>query len=218
MKILLLEDDAILAELISEYLQKLGHEVESFYDGESALKNIEKSSYDLLLLDLGVPYMDGFELLSYLKESRITTPSIFITSLSGAKDFEKAYKIGCDDYIKKPFDLKELEVRIKKLSKEHNLVLNDTVVTDGLFYDEESKVLYSDKTREQLPKKEALVLEYLLKHRGRVISIKELAANIWSYEETPSSSTVRTYIKNLRKLLPEGAITTLKGIGYKFEE
>ena len=216
MNILLLEDDMILNDIITEFLSELGFEVDSFYDGDMALESIEKRGYDIILLDVGVPGIDGFEILEYLRAIMITTPVIFITSLNSAKDFEKAFGLGCDDYIKKPFELKELELRIKKIVKKSDskrLIEIDNSVS----YDFDKKTLFSEGKSYTLPKKEWMIFEYLLQNRDRVISIDEMIANLWSYEDTPTYATIRTYIKNLRKILPKNSITTLKGIGYKLE-
>ena len=108
MNILLLEDDIILNEIIEEFLLSLNHNVTSLFDGEEALELIYDNKYDLLLLDVNVPNITGFELLKSIKENEINIPTIFITSLNTNDDMKKGFKIGCDDYLKKPFDLSEL--------------------------------------------------------------------------------------------------------------
>jgi len=114
MKILLLEDDIILQEIIEEFLVERGYDVESFFDGEKALDAIGAGSYDMLLLDVNVPNIDGFEILSYLREIGNTTPAIYITSLASIADLKKGFDLGADDYLKKPFELEELKALIKK--------------------------------------------------------------------------------------------------------
>ncbi len=124
-KILLLEDDIILQEIIEEYLVENGFEVESFIDGQKALEAIDTNSYDMLLLDVNIPTIDGFELLQYLREIKNSTPAIYITSLSGIKNLQKGFELGANDYLKKPFDLEELIIRIKhhmKATKSDELI------------------------------------------------------------------------------------------------
>ncbi len=218
MKILLLEDDLILSDLITEYLEKLGYEITKCYDGLKANALIEKEKFDLFLFDVGVPNLSGFELLEYLRDIKITTPTIFITSLNSSKDMEIGFGLGCDDYIKKPFDLKELELRIENIKKSHHIQLqNQESLKDGYSYDKKSRSITYDGNKVELSKKEAEVLEYFIKNSKRVISLEEIVANVWNFEEEPSYATIRTYIKNLRRALPPKSITTLKGLGYKFE-
>jgi len=217
MNILLLEDDVILSELIEEFLTELGYSVVTAFEGYEALDLIKEHRFDILLLDVGVPNLNGFELLSYLKEIDVNIPSIYITSLSSAKDVEKAFNIGCDDYIKKPFELKELEVRINYLTKMHNLDIKEYKFTNGFVYNFDLKALKSESESYDLTQKEAQILEYFIKNSNRVVSLDELVSNIWDMDSAPTYATIRTYIKNLRKILGKDLLTTLKGVGYKFE-
>ena len=121
MKIMLLEDDVILQEIIEEYLVEQGYEVESYFDGEKALDAIGTNAYDMLLLDVNVPNIDGFEILSYLREIGNTTPAIYITSLAGINDLKKGFDLGADDYLRKPFELEELNARIAHIVRLYRL-------------------------------------------------------------------------------------------------
>ncbi len=217
MNILLLEDDVILSELIEEFLRELGYLVDLAYDGYEALDLIKENSYDILLLDVGVPELNGFELLEYLKEIDINIPTIYITSLNSAKDVERAFGIGCDDYIKKPFELKELEVRLKYLIKVHKLDIKEYSFKNGFVYNFELKSLKRGDEIYNLTHKEALILEYFIKNPNKIVSLDELVSNIWDMDEIPTYATIRTYIKNIRKILGKDLLTTLKGVGYKFE-
>ena len=217
MNILLLEDDTILNELIEEYLEELGHKVISAYDGYEALDLLKEHNIDILLLDVGVPNLNGFEFLEYIKDIGINIPAIYITSLNSAKDIEKAFNIGCDDYIKKPFELKELEVRINHLAKRCNLNLKEFKFKNGAIYNYHSKDIKIDNKLFSLSQKEAQILEYFIQNRNKIVSLDEISSNIWGFDSAPTYSTIRTYIKNLRKILGKDLLTTLKGVGYKFE-
>ena len=116
-KVLLLEDDLILRDIIEEYLVEHNFSVDSFIDGQDALNAIASKQYDMLLLDVNVPKINGFELLEYLREIKNNTATIFITALSNSKSLQKGFDLGANDYLKKPFDLEELIVRIN-----HHLV------------------------------------------------------------------------------------------------
>ena len=216
MRVLLLEDDMILSELIEEYLQKRGFEVEAVFDGYEALDLIHSKRFDLLLLDVGVPNLNGFELLEYLKNIGVNIPTIYITSLHRAKDIEKAFNIGCDDYIKKPFELKELEVRINHLKKRLHLDEQKFKLDENLFYDFSLKLLVKDGKNYRLSPKEAQILEYFIQNKNRLISLEELSTNIWDMQNPPTYATIRTYIKNLRKVLGKDILVTQKGVGYQF--
>jgi len=215
MKILLLEDDVILQEIIAEFLEENGYEVEAFYDGEKALDAIGEGQYDLLLLDVNVPNIDGFEILSYLRDIGNTTPAIYITSLAGIDDLKKGFALGADDYLKKPFELEELQVRIEHVTRAY--CLQDEIVLDGMhFIPKAHQLLLPDGSVIEMRQKEAQVLEYFVRNRGKIISCEEIIENIWEDEHVPTHATIRTYIKNLRKILNRECFDNIKGEGYRF--
>ncbi len=217
MKILLLEDDIILSELIEEYLKDLGCGVTTVFNGADAEDIVYKEKFDLLLLDVNVPEINGFDFLRSLRDVQNNTPAIFITSLEGAKDVEEGFNCGADDYLKKPFDLLELKVRIDNLKKRFFIEQNKIVkIDDSKSYDFTTRSIITKDSSETLSKKEADILEYFLNHSGKVLSFDEIINNVWSYEDSPTHSTLRTYIKNLRKKLSDESITNIKGIGYRF--
>lgn len=214
MKILLLEDDVILQEIIEEYLQEQGYEVESFFDGEKALDAMGITAYDMLLLDVNVPNIDGFEILSYLREIGNTTPAIYITSLAGITDLKKGFDLGADDYLKKPFELEELNARIEHIIKIYRL--QEEIEFDGMkFIPKAHQILVGDKVIE-MRQKEARVLEYFIRNTGKIISCNEIIENVWDDEHIPTYATIRTYIKNLRKMFVKDYFDNIKGEGYRF--
>jgi DNA-binding response OmpR family regulator len=220
LRILLLEDDTLLSEILEEFLQTLGYEVTLVYDGESAQQQMLSQKFDLFILDVQVPYLDGFKLLESMRMLHNQTPAIFITSLNTPKDMEKAFAVGGDDYIKKPFDLHELKLRMENIEKHFHLTPSHTTmeIQKNIVYEHANHTLIIDGCKHVIPPKEAMVLHYLVTHPNQVVSLEELGANIYSYEEIPSDSTLRTYIKNIRKLIGEESITTLKGVGYRFNQ
>ncbi len=214
MKILLLEDDVILQEIIEEFLQECGHEVVSFYDGEKALDAIGEERFDLLLLDVNVPSIDGFEILAYLRDIGNTTPAIYITSLAGIEDLKKGFALGADDYLKKPFDLEELQVRIEHIAKAN--FLQEEIEIDGIkFIPRAHQLIVGGRTIE-MRQKEAQVLEYFIRNQGKIISCDEIIENIWEDENIPTHATIRTYIKNLRRMFDKPYFENIKGEGYRF--
>lgn len=217
MKILLMEDDIILNEIISEHLEENNHKVICAFDGESAQTEIYSQTFDLLLLDVNVPNITGFELLEEIRNKDIKTPAIFITSANMLKDIEEGFNIGCDDYIKKPFELKELDLRINNIRRLHGICPTSKIeLFKNIFLDTENLFIQIDNKDIHIAQKECDVLLYLLKNKTRNVSIDELSMNLWSYEDSPLSSTIRTYIKNLRKILGEDSILNTRGVGYRF--
>ena len=217
-KILLLEDDVNLSETVEEFLLEEGFEVESVYDGASAEDCIYEKSYDLLLLDVNVPSPNGFELLKSSREAGKTTPAIFITSLNSTSDLSKGFESGCDDYIRKPFALKELLIRINNIVKRnfyHNE--NETMPIDkDLSYDVQADELLDKGVRVSLHNKEKLLLKLFLQHNNEQISHEVINEHLWSFDEESSDTALRTYIKNLRKIVGKDRIVSIKRYGYKF--
>ena len=217
-KILLLEDDANLNETVTEFLEEQGHDVVSVYDGDEAQEKLYESKYDLLLLDINVPGIDGLKLLKESRESGMDAPAIFITSMDTVDDLERGFNSGCDDYIRKPFALKELQIRIETLLKRdffHNA--NELVqIAENISYDVKSNALMIDGENVSFGNKESRLLKLFLKHEGEVIAHETIYEFLWDYDEEPSDTALRTYIKNLRKIIGKERIVSIKKQGYKF--
>jgi DNA-binding response OmpR family regulator len=214
MKILLLEDDVILQEIIEEFLLEKGYEVESFFDGEKALDAIGSNAYGLLLLDVNVPSIDGFEILSYLRDIGNTTPAIYITSLAGINDLKKGFDLGADDYLKKPFELEELNARIEHIIRIYRL--QEEIEFDGIKFIPKAHQIFVNDNVIEMRQKEAQVLEYFIRNMGKIISCDEIIENVWDDENIPAHATIRTYIKNLRKMFDKEYFENIKGEGYRF--
>jgi two-component system, OmpR family, response regulator len=217
MKILLLEDDLILNEIIEEHLISKNNDVISTFSGDEAQDIIYSQTFDLMLFDVNVPNINGFELLTDLRKNGIKTPVIYITSADMLEDIEKGFQSGCDDYIKKPFELRELDLRIENIKRLHNISNSNIIeISKKLFLDKDNLIININGKKIHIAQKESEVLEYLIKNKNKSVSIEELSINVWAYEESPISSTIRTYIKNLRKILGEESIINIRGVGYRF--
>lgn len=216
MKILLLEDDLILNEIIEEHLINLKYDVITTFSGSEAQDYLYSQTFDLLLFDVNVPDINGFELLKELREQNIKTPAIFITSLNMADDMQKGFDSGCDDYIKKPFELKELDLRINNIKRLFNITSTDIIDIDSnTKLDTNLLLVIKEQDEIHIAKKECEVLQYLVRNKDKSVSVDELILNVWPYEEAPNSSTIRSYIKRLRKILGEEKITNIRGVGYR---
>lgn len=217
-RLLLLEDDIILCETLCEFLEENGHEVVCVHDGQSAQDVLYEERFDALLLDVNVPNLDGFSLLKQARQSHNTTPAIFMTSLNALGDLEQGFRSGCDDYIRKPFALKELLLRLENLLKRpFGHVESLRIRLDAHWsFDVEGNTLYNDQTPYPLQRKEGELLKFFLQHRGEIVSHETLLNVLWSYDETPSDGALRTYIKTLRKRIGKEKIVSFKKLGYKF--
>ncbi|PLY11815.1 MAG: two-component system response regulator [Sulfurimonas sp.] len=216
MKILYLEDDINLSQTVEEFLKDEGFDVVCVYDGEEALESIYTARFDLFLLDVSVPQIDGFELLKELREANILTPAIFITSLNSIKDLSSGYECGADDYVKKPFALKELFLRINALLKRVYKTQERLIkVTDEIDFNIYSNELIKEGEKIALNQKELLLLKLLLRYKNECVNFENIYKNVWQYNESHSYMSLRTYIKNLRKHIGKEHILSIKNIGYK---
>jgi DNA-binding response OmpR family regulator len=217
-KILLLEDDANLNETVTEFLEELGHDIVSVYDGYEAQEKLYESKYDLLLLDVNTPGITGFELLKEAREGDVVAPAIFITSLDSVEDLEKGFESGCDDYIRKPFALKELKIRVETLLKRGFYHESKELITiaKNIAYDTKNNELVIDDKSVSLGHKESKLLKLFMKNEGEVIAHERIYKHLWDFDEEPSDTALRTYIKNLRKIIGKESIVSIKKQGYKF--
>ena len=215
-RILLVEDDEILLDLISEYLSENGYDVTTSNNAKDALDLAYEQNFDLLILDVKLPKGDGFSLLSSLRELGVSAPSIFTTSLNTIDDLEKGYKSGCDDYLKKPFEQKELLIRIQALLKRNFSHNNDemVVISNELSFHPQSKILSKNGKKISISSKESDLLALFLQNKGKILTKDEIFNKIWSFDEEPSELSLRVYIKNLRQILGKDAILNRRGDGY----
>lgn len=214
MKVLIVEDDRLLGEAIKEYLEGEGLVVDYIYDGRELFDLLEVSIYDVIVLDLMMPRVSGEELLKELRQRGINTPVLVLTAKGRIEDKEICFSLGADDYLTKPFEPKELLLRIKalhrRMAREEKLKLGDVEI------DLSRERVFVKGKEVTLGRKEWLMLKYLVENRGRFVSSEELLNYVWG-DEPVGDEVVRAHIKNLRRLLPEGFIQSLRGRGYRIE-
>jgi len=215
--ILLLEDDLQLSDTVKQFLEIKGYTVYCAYDGLQAQDLVYEKHIDLMLLDVKVPHLNGFEFLSALREEGKEIPAVFITSLNSVKDVEKGFESGCDDYIRKPFALKELLVRVESLLKRtFGTHVEKIELAKGLVFDTKELLLIQGNKRISLKTKELKLLSLFLQHQNELVSYEKINEALWEYTEEPSSGSLRTYIKTLRAVIGKDAIETVKNVGYRF--
>lgn len=217
MKILYLEDDYDLSETIEEFLEEEGFIVTSVYNSDSALKQLFHNSFDLLILDVQVPGIDGFELLKELREADILTPAIFTTSRNSIEDLSTGYEVGADDYLKKPFELQELLFRIKALLKREYKVQNETIQIDThITFNYNLQTLITHEKSLKLNNKESELLKILISHKNQCVTFDQIFEYLWGFDKEHNEASLRTYIKNLRKYIGKERIKSIKKQGYIF--
>ena len=215
--ILLLEDDLQLSDTVKEFLEFKGYEVFCAYDGFQAQDIAYEKRIDLMLLDVKVPQLNGFEFLKSVREEGKDIPAIFITSLNAVEDVEKGFDAGCDDYIRKPFALKELLVRIESLLKRSFGSHDEKIdLGDGFMFDSKEMFLTHNGERIALKTKELKLLALFLQHPNELVNYESINNALWEFDEEPSAGSLRTYIKTLRSSIGKERIETVKNVGYRF--
>jgi len=216
-KLLLLEDDLTLSETIVDYFEEQGFTVVPAYDGDEANELIYEQNFDLFLLDVNVPSMNGFELLKQVRSEGNKTPAIFITSLNSMDSLEEGFESGCDDYIRKPFELKELLLRVQTIIKREYSQKQELLdITENVKFNTQTNELIKDNEIVPLNFKELRLLKFFLQNSDELLIHERILENVWDYDEEPSDNSLRTYIKNLRKIVGKDKIVSLKKLGYRF--
>lgn len=221
MRILLLEDDPVMGEILEEFLQRF-YTVDRVEDTVEAQKHLDTHTYALLVFDINVPGSSGIELLKSIRECDNATPALIISSNHDLGSLERSFEAGAHDYIKKPFALEELKLRIEKSRKLFSIDANTDIQIDTLItYSPKRKVVIQKKQEHifeiALRPKEAQLLEYFMNHPGQWILKEELCINLWNYTDIPSDATLRSYIRKLRNIIGKEKITTRRGLGYRYE-
>lgn len=218
MKILLVEDEKILNNTINKSLKDAGYEVESAFDGFDAMEMIEIESYDLIVLDLNLPNMDGMEILKNLRKEDVETKVLILSARSQIQDKVEGLDAGANDFLQKPFHLDELKARVRSLTR-RNFIQNNTELSfDKIKFDSKNRTIFIDDKELKLTRKESGILEYLLLNQGRPVSQEELIDHVWDSSVDLLSNSIRVHISALRKKLKQelgyDPIENRIGIGY----
>ncbi|MBE0491020.1 MAG: response regulator transcription factor [Sulfurospirillum sp.] len=213
MKILLLEDNERLSALMKEALVQKGYHVDHFNDGKKALEVID-NGYNCFILDINVPGIDGLSFLGQVRMMDTKTPAIIISANVELESIQDAYKKGCDDYLKKPFYMYELEMKLEKICK---IQTSYIMFKGGYSFDLIYEKLYDcEKNEIKIAKKEILLLELLCTNLHKVVSFEMIEQHVWEGELT-SMENIRALIKRLRKKLPACTIASQGGVGYELQ-
>jgi DNA-binding response OmpR family regulator len=217
MKILFMEDDPVLGDIVSTYLKEY-YEVSHAFDSREAQELIDESRYDLFIFDINVPGKSGVELLEELRSFNDTTPAIIVTAYADTKHLKSSFDAGAHDYIRKPFELEELKLRIEKSMILFHIEQDAPIkLAESLIYYPRKHCVTSEGKEIKLRPKEVEILDYFISHPKRLISGEELIQNIWEFDELPSDATLRSYIRKLREVIGSEKIVTQRGMGYRYE-
>lgn len=218
-KILVVDDEKEMCDLVRAYLEKEGHYVDTIFNGEEAVILAKEKNYDIIILDVMMPGVDGFTVCQRIREFS-TTPIIMLTARSDEHDRVMGLKIGADDYVLKPFSPKELVARVEALLRRTAIIQSDTFQVGPIKVKKNARQIFLYDDELSLARREYDLLLFLLEHKGQVFSRNQLYDTVWGNEnDIGTLRTVDTHIKTLRyKLKSAGSqIKTVWGVGYKFE-
>ena len=218
MKILVVEDERDLNRIITKHLKKNNYSVDSCFNGQEALDFISYSEYDLIITDIMMPNVDGYEFIDKLRANKNNTPVIMLTAKDTLEDKIVGLDSGADDYIVKPFEFEELLARIRVLMRRNYGLATNIIQIEEVTLDLAKKQVAKSGEIIDLTGKEYEVLEYLMKNKGSILSRDQILNHVWDYEYEGASNIVDVIIKNIRKKLDRGEgntiIYTKRGLGY----
>jgi two-component system alkaline phosphatase synthesis response regulator PhoP len=227
--ILLVEDEEHLHEALKLNLEMEGYEVDSAYDGQVALKQIQSAHYDLVILDIMLPSLDGFSITERMRLNNNNTPILILSAKNTSANRVQGLKLGADDYLTKPFNLEELLLRVSKLIQKHTQQSNTTPQIERYQFEghtidfNASEVLLASGQKITLTKRELLLLKLLIEHKHTVVTREKILQLVWGYQVFPNTRTIDNFILNFRKYFeidpkhPKHFIS-MRGVGYKFQD
>lgn len=222
MRILVVEDEKDLNNIITKHLKKNNFSVDSVFNGEEALEYLDYGTYDLIILDIMLPKVNGYEVIKKLRENKNETAVLMLTARDSIEDKIKGLDLGADDYLIKPFDFGELLARIRALVRRKYGNTSNTMEIDDLCIDIAKKTVVRGGKNIELTGKEYEVLEYLIQNKGHVLSRDKIRDSVWDYGYEGESNIIDVIIKNIRKKIDIGnskqLIHTKRGLGYVLKE
>jgi DNA-binding response OmpR family regulator len=222
MRILLVEDEAPIADFISRGLTEYGYSVDIARDGEEAVDWSAVADFDVILLDVMLPARDGIEVCRILRQRGVSAPILMLTARDAIEDRVLGLDSGADDYLVKPFAFAELLARIRALSRREPALTGNQLHVDDLLLDTANHRVSRAGAEVDLTAKEFAILEYLMRHPGQVLSRSLIAEHVWNYDFENATNVIDVHIKNLRKKVDDGfdrkLIQTVRGVGYRVSD
>jgi len=214
--ILVIEDSERIASFIVKGLQSHGYQVTHTTNGEDALKLTGAAQFDLVILDIGLPGMDGFAVLEQLRGSGNEVPVIVLTARDSVDNTVASFEGGADDYMSKPFSFEELLARVRRRISTPGEVVTETILSHKqISLDLRTRRVSVSGTEFDLTAREFTMLEFFLRHAGQVLSREQILSRVWGFDHDPGSNVVDVYIRYLRQKLGNDAVQTVRGMGYR---
>ena len=214
MNILLVEDDLALAEALKQTLQHEGFVVNHLTQGQHAILAVKTGASDMVILDLGLPDMDGLEALKGIRRISADVPVLLLTARASIEDKVSGLDLGADDYLAKPFEVSELLARLRVFERRLSTFKHADLKVGQVILEPDSFRLSVDAQTVELSRREFMLLKVLMENAGRVITRDSLESKLYTWGEEVASNTIEVYVHHLRKKLPKGFISTLRGVGY----
>ena len=222
MRVLVVEDERDLNNIITKHLKKNNFNVDNVFDGEEALDYLNSTEYDLVILDVMMPKINGHEVLKTMRKENNDTPVLMLTAKDGIDDKVKGLDLGADDYLIKPFDFDELSARIRAITRRKFGNTTNILQIDDLIIDINKKIVTRAGINIELTAKEYEVLEYLIQNKGHILSRDKIRDGVWNFDYEGESNIIDVIIKNIRKKIAIGdskdLIFTKRGLGYVIRE
>ena len=220
MRILIVEDETRLAETLRQLLEDQRYQVDTVYDGADGVDYGLAGQYDLIILDVMLPKVDGFQVAQRLRAAHVSTPILMLTARDDVSDKISGLDCGADDYMTKPVNYEELTWRINALLRRSRIASEQKIVVGRVVLDSGTYTVQREGETLELPRKEFELLYKLLSYPGQIFTRNQLLDGVWGYDSESGEDTVKTHISRLRNKLrdiPEFRIVTIKGLGYKAE-
>ncbi|WP_314293169.1 response regulator transcription factor [Leptotrichia massiliensis] len=218
MRLLVVEDEKKLNELITKKLKKEYYGVDSCFDGEEAVRYVEGTEYDAIILDIMLPKLDGFEVIKRIRAKKNKVPILLLTARDNIDDKVKGLDYGADDYLVKPFIFEELMARIRVLLRRNSGNADNIITIANLKVDLDAKTVFRDDLLIKLSGREYSILEYLIRNKGKILSRERIEDHIWNYDYEGGTNVIDVYIRYLRKKIDDSytpkLIHTVRGLGY----
>ena len=218
MRLLVVEDEKKLNDLITKKLEKEYYGVDSCFDGEEAIRYVEGTEYDAIILDIMLPKLDGFEVIKRIRAKKNKVPILLLTARDNIDDKVKGLDYGADDYLVKPFIFEELMARIRVLLRRNSGNADNVITVANLKVDLDAKTVFRDGVLIKLSGREYSILEYLIRNKGKILPRERIEDHIWNYEYEGGTNVIDVYIRYLRKKIDDGytpkLIHTARGLGY----
>lgn len=214
MRLLLIEDDIHLANGLRESLRNDGYSADIVSTGKEGLAAVTSGDFDIVILDLGLPDLDGLDLLKQIKKIKNSQPVLILTARDGIENKVKGLDLGADDYLAKPFSIEELLARLRVIERRYGTHSSSVIKHNQVELDTQGHTVFVNEVEQKVSRREYMIIKSLLENLGRIQSKEQLENKLYEWGEEVASNTIEVHISNIRKKLPDNFIKTVRGVGY----